>query len=300
MNIEFVINRSGIYGGVKRIYIVAEYLRQAGHTVVVNSEDGKQNNWFSHTIPENIPIGADIRVCAETCRKLLPDAVNILYQQAQFDAPEEDEKFDLVVSTTKYLTDFLQRTSGITPDYQIPYGIDSSIFKPAPGSKSDEKITNAYMPRKNKEEFDLIMKIMPPLYRNGHHAAIEWLPIDGMSENNVIAALQKTDIFLALSKDEGFGLPPFESSLCGCLIVGYHGRGGKEWLTKDTCALTSCPQEFPIRLQEALDGKFEAHRVALQRLIKEHLTVEKERTAWLNVINHAINLHSRRRLPRNT
>ena len=37
-------------------------------------------------------------------------------------------------------------------------------------------------------------------------------------------------IFLTFSNQEGFGLPPVEAMACGCLVVGYHGHGGKEFL----------------------------------------------------------------------
>ena len=346
MNIEIVINRAGIYGGVKRLYAVAEYLREAGHNVVVNSEDRKKNTWFQHSIPENVEIKAQIRICAETCRKLLPDGINILYQQAQFDAPEPDEKFDLVVTTTKYLSETLKNWS-VVPDYVIPYGIDSTVFKPVEGYTSHENghhryvrlprprlphpatfvnpITNiesstwpepcyiAYMPRKNKEEMDIIKGLLRKcnggfcgLNCRGHDGGspfwkypaeftgIRLIEIDNLSETQVVEALQKADIFLAISREEGFGLPPLEASLCGCLLIGYHGRGGKEWLTDKTCVLTKSPQEFPIRIEEAIRGQHEDKRLALQQLIKEHLTVEKERMAWLDVINHAIKLYSRR------
>jgi len=283
MNIEFLINRAGMYGGVKRIYCVAAYLRDAGHQVVVNSDDGKTNAWFEHNILENTAIDADIRICAETCRRPLKDAINILYQQAQFDAPEPDEPFDIVVTTTKYLAEFLERVSGIKPHYQIPYGIDTTIFKWIPPSP----LWNvAYMPRKNREEFDLIMQLMPSDLKS----KINWIAIDGLSETDVAVCLQSSNIFLALSRDEGFGLPPFEAALCGCLVIGYHGRGGKEWLTDDTCVLTGTPQEFPLRLREALDGNHESKRFALYNLVLQELSVEKEKTAWLTVINHAAKL----------
>lgn len=285
MDIEIVINRSGIYGGVKRFYAVAEYLVAAGHTVVINSEDGKGNSWFQHSIQENVGIKPQIRICAETCRRLLPNAINILFQQAQFDAPEPDEKFDLVVTTTKYLSDFLLRNSDIVPNYLIPYGFDSTLFRA--GVKSPESNIIAYMPRKNKEEADLVLQLMRSF-------DIKFLPIDGFSEQKVISELQKSNIFLALSREEGLGMPPLEASLCGCLIIGYHGRGGKEWLTDKTCVLTKSPQEFPVRIEEAIRGQHEDKRLALQQLIKTHLTVEKERDAWLDVINHAIQLYSRK------
>ena len=285
MDIEIVINRAGIYGGVKRLYAVADYLVAAGNNVVVNSEDGKGNAWFKHSIKENIGIKPQVRICAETCRRLLPNAINILYQQAQFDAPEPDEKFDMVVTTTKYLSDFLLTNSGITPDYVIPYGFDSNLFKP--GTEIPKSNVIAYMPRKNKEEANLIFQLM-------RSDDVIFVAIDGLTELEVINKLQNANIFLALSREEGFGCPAFEASLCGCNIVGYHGRGGKEWLTNKTCVLTSSPQEFPVCIKEAVRGQHEDKRLALQQLIKTHLTVEKERDAWLDVINHAVQLYSRK------
>lgn len=339
MDIEIVINRAGIYGGVKRLYAVAKYLRNVGHYVVVNSDDKKGNNWFRHSIPENVEIKAQIRICAETCRRLLPDAINILYQQAQFDAPEPDEKFDLVVTTTKYLSDFLVSNSNITPDYVIPYGIDSTVFRPMEGlhatlphpsifvdpisniecSTKPEPCNIAYMPRKNKEEMDIIKNLLRKcnggscgMNCRGHDGGTPWwkypadftgirlIEVDNLSETQVVETLQKADIFLAISREEGLGLPPLEASLCGCLIIGYHGRGGKEWLTDKTCVLTKSPQEFPVRIEEAIRGQHEDKRLALPQLIKTHLTVEKERDAWLDVINHAIQLYSRKFIRRNS
>jgi len=307
VDIEIVINRTGIYGGVKRLYNIASYLQHDGHNIVINMDDGKKNSWFQHSIPENIGIRPQIRICAETCRRLSPNAINILYQQAQFDAPESDEGFDLVVSTTQYLTQFLLNNSDIIANYQVPYGFDSSLFKPnsknrgycthcgkdrtrvghAQSCKASQRLlTIAYMPRKNKEELDLILRLI------GSSDRYVWKPIDGMAETEVISTLQASDVFLALSKEEGFGCPPFEASLCGCLIIGYHGRGGKEWLTDKTCVLTKSPQEFPVRLEEAAKGEHEDKRASLQTLIKNHLTVEKECAAWLNVIQHAKQLYS--------
>ena len=32
---------------------------------------------------------------------------------------------------------------------------------------------------------------------------------------------------------EGFGLPAAEAMLAGCIVVGYHGYGGREFLTEE-------------------------------------------------------------------
>lgn len=282
MNIEILINRSGIYGGIKRLYQVGSYLEEKGCNVVVNSKDGRNNSWFEHRIKENIRIIPDIRICAETCRELSPSAINILYQQAQFDIPEPEEPFDRIITTSNYLSTVLSN-NGVKPTHIIPYGIDSTIF--IPDSARQEQLTIGYMPRKNKEEFDLIKQLGGSDFKK-----YTFLEIDGLSQSEVIRNLQRCNIFLALSKDEGWGLPPFEASLCGCLIIGYHGKGGKDWLTQRTCLLTSCPQEFPQAIISGVEGHHEDKRLALQELIKSHLTVEKEKKAWFDVID-GIEIH---------
>jgi len=274
MKIEIVCNRSGIYGGLRRLYFIASYLLEGGHTVAINFADKSSNSWFKHDIPENIEIVPDVRICPETYQCLHPTAINILYVQAQFDPPEHI--FDKIITTTDYLVDVIS-ADGYTIDYCIPYGFDGSVFKPAPEKRINTRV--GYMPRKNKEEVNLIKSLLPM------NLEIEFYPIDGLSEEGVVNALQSCNLFLAISPKEGFGCPPFEASLCGCLIIGYHGYGGKKWLTGEAIVPTKNPQEFVPAIIGALNGVFEEKRHKLYKLISDELTLEKEKKAWLNVIN---------------
>jgi len=36
-------------------------------------------------------------------------------------------------------------------------------------------------------------------------------------------------VFLSFGYPEGFSLPPVEAMASGCVVVGYHGRGGREY-----------------------------------------------------------------------
>lgn len=274
MKIEIVCNRSGIYGGLRRLYFIASYLIDAGHTVAINFADKSSNSWFRHNIPENIEIEPDIRICPETYQCLHPTAKNILYVQAQFDPPEYI--FDKIITTTDYLAEVVS-TDGYAIDYCIPYGFDKNTFKPVPNKRIITRV--GYMPRKNKEEANLIKSLFPS------NLEVEFYPIDGLSEEGVVDALQSCNLFLALSPKEGFGCPPFEASLCGCLIIGYHGYGGKKWLTPETIVPTKSPQEFIPAIIGALNGAFEERRHKLHGLISTELTLEKEKEAWLNIIN---------------
>lgn len=91
-----------------------------------------------------------------------------------------------------------------------------------PGVK--EKIIS-FMPRKLREHSDfvafLVADLLPP----------EWtiVPIDGMTERDVVAVLARSSIFLSFCDQEGLGLPPLEAAFCGNLVVGYTGQGADEY-----------------------------------------------------------------------
>ena len=49
------------------------------------------------------------------------------------------------------------------------------------------------------------------------------------SEAAVADILRESQVFLSFGHPEGFGLPPAEALACGCLVIGYHGGGGREY-----------------------------------------------------------------------
>ena len=60
---------------------------------------------------------------------------------------------------------------------------------------------------------------------------MKWVPIDGLSHAEALAALGRCAIFLSMSHREGFGLPPVEAMSAGTLVVGFHGGGGLDYAT---------------------------------------------------------------------
>lgn len=45
--------------------------------------------------------------------------------------------------------------------------------------------------------------------------------------------MRESAVFLSFGYPEGFGLPAAEAMRSGCVVVGYHGDGGREFLTHD-------------------------------------------------------------------
>jgi len=53
--------------------------------------------------------------------------------------------------------------------------------------------------------------------------------IDNKSEEEVVALLKESSIFLSFCEAEGFALPPIEAAMAGNLVIGYTGEGAKEY-----------------------------------------------------------------------
>ncbi|SLN52254.1 Glycosyl transferases group 1 [Roseivivax jejudonensis] len=89
----------------------------------------------------------------------------------------------------------------------------------------------AYMPRKRGLEAAFAVAA---LRERAALDGYEFTAIERMSEAEMIAVLRDSRIFLAFSQREGFGLPPAEAMIAGCIVVGYTGVGGREYFTDAT------------------------------------------------------------------
>ncbi len=106
---------------------------------------------------------------------------------------------------------------------RVPYFIEPEVFHPVPGARTRQIVV---MPRKRPHEFKQLKQI---LGQRGVLGAWNLRELDGLSEAEVARSLQQSALFISLSKDEGFGLPPAEAIACGCHVIGFHGRGGREF-----------------------------------------------------------------------
>ena len=105
----------------------------------------------------------------------------------------------------------------------------------------------AFMPRKRAEEAGFVtaaLRAMPEL------DGWEIVEIDGMTPEQVADILRDTLIFLSFSEQEGFGLPPAEAMLAGCVVVGYAGIGGEEFFSDET-AIQIADSDFPAMIEAA-------------------------------------------------
>ncbi len=228
----YVLPGAGIYGGVKKGFHCADLLTEAGHPCTVATPEAERPAWF--------PTRCDVithDALRERCRRedtllfscpadaplvdALPAGRKIVHMQGA-NTPADHALFDPArgyefVSHGLHMTHELLRHGRVAA--AVPMGIPD-VFRWRGEAKRPLRI--AVMPRKGAATLDAVRGSLPP----GAELAL----LDGLAEHEVAAALKGSDVFLAISPDEAFGLPPLEAMCAGCCVVGYPGVGGFEFL----------------------------------------------------------------------
>ncbi|WP_066332505.1 hypothetical protein [Azohydromonas lata] len=226
-------------GGIKVIYKHAELLCELGiPAAVAHITPGFSCDWFSHRAPVitlNDMLRTDIAIVPEIMTVLgnhfaangvrycmfvqngylvLPTApmneVYACYRDAT-----------AILSISEDTSDYL---AGVFPEFahkivRVKYSVDVSRF-----SVGEKRLKATYMPRKQALHAN---NLVPWLVRQ--FPSWEFQPIHGMHEDVVADHLKSSRVFLAFSDFEGCPVPPLEAALCGNVVVGYPGWGGREY-----------------------------------------------------------------------
>ncbi len=112
-------------------------------------------------------------------------------------------------------------------------GIDGGLFHPSPaktGSRTTDTPIIAWMPRKNKALAVRIRETFEARRALLGLPAAQWTEIHGLSPQGVADALRRAHIFLATGFPEGCPLPPLEALASGCVLTGFSGMGGWDYM----------------------------------------------------------------------
>lgn len=100
----------------------------------------------------------------------------------------------------------------------------SSLFHWDQRQKKEKQI--CFMPRRRANDAHQVLGMLQNRRALKDFTVIE---LKNLTEEQTADALKKASIFLSLSDNEGFGRPPAEAMAAGCIVVGYHGMGGREF-----------------------------------------------------------------------
>jgi hypothetical protein len=106
--------------------------------------------------------------------------------------------------------------------------IDPQLFK----YSADKKRQVCFTTRKNEGIMRQVINILK--FRNALNG-FELIPFSGIPQQKVADIFRDSAIYLSFSTYEGFGLPPAEAMASGCLVIGFHGGGGREFFRPEFC-----------------------------------------------------------------
>jgi hypothetical protein len=237
------------WGGIRKLYRHVDVLQRHGlPAAILHQRQGFRCTWFANQTPVaysgQAAVGtADYVVVPEVygpgTTGLFPGVRKVIFNQNCYhtfrgfgpDVPEAlmpythcDVVAALVVSRDS--EEYLRYVFPRLPVHRLRYSIDPELFH-AGTPKLDQV---AYMPRKQGEDVNQVLNIIKA--RRGWAGFVP-VPIHQKTEVEAAALLRSARVFLSFGHPEGFGLPPAEAMASGCVTVGYHGGGGREFLTPD-------------------------------------------------------------------
>lgn len=177
--------------------------------------------------------------------------------------------YDYVINCSEYLREMLKSKTGDSST-AITNGIDQNKFFPLPHKRIKNRVLT--LSRKNSELIDGIIKA-------ARNLDFEFKVVDGLTEDELIDEYQKADIFMATGYPEGLPLPQLEAMNCGCVVIGFSGGGGDEYMIDNSTALV------------AADGDSEGILDKLKMIEYDHDFKEKVRTKGLEKA-HQYNLEN--------
>lgn len=140
--------------------------------------------------------------------------------------PYEDKNTIATIVASNDALEYINFTFPKINTFRLRLGIDDSQFFYS-GNKKKQIV---FMPRKLKED---VLQVINILKIRDNLKDWVFVPIEGKSESEVATILKESQIFLSFNYTEGFGLPPAEAMACGCIVIGYEGRGGREYFNPD-------------------------------------------------------------------
>ena len=254
-SVFFVPPLARMSGGLVTLYGVARTLAELGHTVALTSPGdaaglresqmprvpwehpglGPGDLWC---VPESWPnalaagaaAGARSLVYAQSWNFLLttlPPEVRWKQLPARYLAVSGPVRW------------FMEEVLELSVADTLPPAVDPAFFRE--GALPNNRVRVAWMPRKNRALAEQIQRIaLACLARQTDAPRVEWIPVQGVPQEEVARIFSTCHIFLATAFPEGFGLPPLEAMAAGCVPIGFTGFGGWEYM-RGASGAPPCP-----------------------------------------------------------
>jgi glycosyltransferase involved in cell wall biosynthesis len=233
-------------GGIKVLYQHVDILNKYGlNAFILHETPGFRCNWFKNKTPV-VSMG-DLRLCAEDYL-VIPEEIfsklnkeirglrKVVFNQGCYhtfshgyslrkkdlSTPYHDKELVAVLVVSEDSRQYINYVFPSLRVFRVHNAINPQIFS----YYEHKRPIISFMTRKNETDILQVINILK--FRNAL-GDFGILPIYGQTEKKVAQILRESLIFLSFGRAEGFSLPPAEAMACGCIVIGYHGMGGREF-----------------------------------------------------------------------
>ena len=299
-------------GGIKILYHHVDVLNENGFPAyILHKKDGFRCDWFQNNTP--ICYIHSLRINKDKDYLVLPEVFGpqanpigdiskgvrkIIFNQGAhltfrkheinkntFTTPYLHEEVVACLVVSEHSENYLRYIFPNLSIYRIVNSIDQDLFSYDSSIKKKPKI--AFMTRRRPEAIKQVINILKfrRVLQN-----FELMLIENMSHIKVSQILKSASVFLSFCRQEGCPLPPAEAMSCGCIVIGYHGIGGKEYFKEEFCY--PVPEEDIIAFAKTAETvlkelmvnprKFDEKRKQAAQYIKDNYSKEKEKNSIIN------------------
>ena len=259
-------------GGMKILYRHVDILNEQGfQAAIVHKQEGFRCSWFENSteicyvsdlrlshrdflaLPEFL--GREIANIAKGIRKVIYNQncyytfLDHPFNPRDRNTPYLSPDITAIVVVSEDSQRYLNHAFPRLTVFRVHNSINPSLFS----YEATKRKQICYMPRKHKEDAQQVLNI---LNLRDALAGFDVVPIENRTEKQVSDILREALVFLSFGFPEGFSLPPAEAMACGCIVIGYHGWGGKEYFKPEF--------SFPIEAADIIQFATTVERVIAQ------------------------------------
>ena len=241
-------------GGTRRLYSQVWQLRQRGlDAYIVHQKSEFRLTWHGIDVPTRSladPLGVqenDVLVVPEPLWAIFKQlsSINITkllivlnwapsYWNLPLGENWSDYGVQAVLTPSQVIADYVKWRMNM-PVHIFGSYINQKLY--SYDAKSKQPLI-AYTPRKCPDA-DIIRSVLEK--KTNLFGQFSWQPMIDMSETEYAQQLRQATFYLTPSAREGFNISVLEAMACGCIVIGYHGVGGREYMIgtgdKQNCIL---------------------------------------------------------------
>jgi glycosyltransferase involved in cell wall biosynthesis len=197
------------------------------------------------------------------------------------------------VAVSEYVRRYLEYAFEGLNVLRVVNGVDPSLFHP---NSMPRYRRIAFMPRRMERHIEQVINM---LVLRGALDGWELAPIVGLPESGVAEILRHSFVYLSTCEEEGFGLPPLEAGMAGCIVVGYTGSGADEYFHDGLCERVDQDDvlgfaqavERTLAWVEANEAKAIERGRAFSEFLNDRYSLEREAEsvirAWRTILANA-------------